>query len=63
MIAPLLPGLLVTSVLLILGCRAPALADAAGDRQTVGNVTIYLGLLPAEMIRGHPKPSGEKCKA
>jgi hypothetical protein len=33
---------------------APASAEVGGDSQTVDNVVIYLGLMPAEMIRGHP---------
>jgi hypothetical protein len=39
--------------LLLIGLIAPAMADEGSDRKTVGNVAIYLGLLPAEMIRGH----------
>ncbi len=42
---------------------SPTTADAArvvaGQMQTVGNVVIYLGLLPAEMIRGHPQEHPE----
>lgn len=32
----------------------PTMAETGSDSQTVGNVVIYLGLLPAQMIRGHP---------
>ena len=32
-------------------------AGAANDRQTIGNVEIYLGVIPAEMIRGLHPPS------
>jgi hypothetical protein len=41
-------------LLLFLSAAGPALADSSGDSQTVGNVVIYLGLLPAPMILGHP---------
>ena len=30
------------------------MANADDDSQTVGKVVIYLGVLPAAMIRGHP---------
>lgn len=54
MLTRTLPGLLGLLFLLLAGVLAPAAADAASDSKTVGNVAIYLGLLPAEMIRGHP---------
>jgi hypothetical protein len=31
-----------------------ALAAGSSDRQTVGNVRIYLGVMPAQIILGHP---------
>jgi hypothetical protein len=51
----MLPGLLAFLLLLVAGVLAPATADTGSDSKTVGNVVIYLGILPAEMIRGHPK--------
>jgi hypothetical protein len=38
---------------LLVGSAVPARADESGYR-IVGNVLIYLGVLPAAMIRGHP---------
>lgn len=52
--ARILPGLVAFLLLLIAGVAAPAMADTGSDSKTVGNVVIYMGLLPAEMIRGHP---------
>ena len=49
-----LAWLCVAMLLLVLSAAGPALADGSGDSQTVGNVLIYLGLLPAPMILGHP---------
>jgi len=54
MTARILQRLATVALVLLLGWSAPASAHAAGDSQTVGNVEIYLGLMPAEMIRGHP---------
>ena len=51
---PIYLGLFLLVSLLFLGLTGPARADSGGDSKTVGNVVIYLGLLPAEMIRGHP---------
>ncbi len=53
MTARIFQGLLLSSLLLFLSWSTPALANA-DDSQTVGKVVIYLGVLPAEMIRGHP---------
>lgn len=39
---------------LLVAVSAPATADTGSDSKTVGNVKIYMGLLPADMIRGHP---------
>lgn len=41
-------------LVLALATAVPAIADSGNDMKTIGNVTIYLGLIPAEMIRGHP---------
>jgi hypothetical protein len=54
MITRIFRALLASGVLVFLSWSAPALADVGGDSRTVGNVAIYLGLLPAEMVRGHP---------
>lgn len=53
MIARIVAGLLGASLLLVLSAVGAAAADA-GDRKVVGGVLIYMGILPAEMIRGHP---------
>ena len=49
-----LASLRAATLLLVLTATGPALADSSGDSQTIGNVVIYLGLLPAPMILGHP---------
>ncbi len=49
-----LGSLCATVLLSVLAANGPARADRPGDSQTVGNVAIYLGLLPAPMILGHP---------
>ena len=54
MIGRNLTRLLGLILLLLTGISGPATADTASDSKTVGNVVIYMGLLPAEMIRGHP---------
>jgi hypothetical protein len=40
-------------LVLALATAAPAIADDDSDMKTIGNITIYLGLIPADMIRGH----------
>lgn len=54
MLSRTLPVLLGLFLLPLLGMSSPTTANAASDMQTVGNVVIYLGLMPSEMIRGHP---------
>ena len=54
-----LARLLGLILLLLMGVSAQALADTASDSKTVGNILIYMGLLPAEMIRGHPQQHPE----
>jgi len=49
-----LASLCATVLLFGLTAACPALADSSSDSQTVGNLVIYLGLLPAPMILGHP---------
>lgn len=55
----ILPALLGLALLLAGPILSPALADTTGEGKTVGNVIIYMGLLPAEMIRGHPNQHPE----
>lgn len=52
-------GLLGLVFLLLSSLLAPAVADTEGDSKVVDNVAIYLGLLPAEMIRGHDPQHAE----
>ena len=40
---------------------APAPAKPPGDLKTVGRTEIYLGLLPAEVLRSYPKDSVERA--
>src|SRR5512136_2529449 len=54
MTARLLVGLFWLTLMLLVGMPGPTRADTASDSKTVGNVVIYMGLLPAEIIRGHP---------
>ena len=49
-------------LLLALTAARSVLAGSSGDSQTVGNVVIYLGLLPAPMTCGHP-PDHPECRA
>lgn len=51
---PVFRAFLLISFLLLSVTAAPANADEAQDSRTVDNIVIYLGVLPAEMIRGHP---------
>jgi hypothetical protein len=53
MIARILAGLFGVSLLLLVGAVG-ATAAGQGDSKVVGGVLIYMGILPAEMIRGHP---------
>lgn len=50
-----LPRLLGFMLLVLMSVMAPATADTGSGSKTVGNVLIYMGLLPAEMVRGHPQ--------
>lgn len=59
MIARVPLRLLALLALLLAGISAPATADTGSDSKTVDNVLIYMGLLPAEMIRGHPPSHAE----
>jgi hypothetical protein len=54
LIAGMFRGLAAASLALVLSLTVTASAQVGGDNQTVDNVLIYLGLMPAEMIRGHP---------
>jgi len=54
MIGRLFQGLVGLALLMMPALTEPAMADTGSENKTVGNVDIYMGLLPAEMIRGHP---------
>ncbi|MFG1244430.1 hypothetical protein [Xanthobacter versatilis] len=43
------------SLLLLSGLAHIAAAAPGGDSRVVGDVQIYMGILPAELIRGHPQ--------
>lgn len=47
-------SLRVAIVLSGLTIAGAALATGSSDRQTVGNIRIYLGVMPAQIILGHP---------
>lgn len=49
---------LLVNVLLLIPL-AGALADDSGQHKIVNGVVIYLGVMPSEMILGHPKPHTE----
>ena len=60
MIVRTLQGLLRFVLLAFVIVSSPTMADTGGgDMKTVGNVLVYLGLLPTEMIRGHPQEHPE----
>lgn len=50
---------LALSVLLFSGLTNTAMADVGSDSKIVADVEIYIGLLPAEIIRGHPQDHPE----
>lgn len=39
---------------LALPLAAPALADDTGNFKTVAGISVYVGLIPAEIVKGHP---------
>lgn len=45
--------------MLFAGASCLAAADTASDMKAAGNVRIYMGLLPSEMVRGHPNDHPE----
>lgn len=45
--------------MLLTGVSSVAAADTGSDMKIVGNIRIYLGLLPSEMVRGHPNDHPE----
>jgi len=47
--------------MIVSAMMAVAAADAAGPtyRKTVDGIVVYLGVIPAELIRGHPKDHPE----
>jgi hypothetical protein len=36
-------------------------AAQSGDQKTVGGISVYLGILPAAMVQGHPKGHAEQA--
>jgi len=59
MTARTLQKLLGFVLLALVSVSSPTMAQGGGDMKTVGNVLIYLGLLPTEMVRGHPQEHPE----
>ena len=59
MTARFLAGLFGLLLMLLAGLPGPARADTASNSQTVHDVVIYMGLLPEEIIRGHPRDHPE----
>jgi len=59
MIAQTLRKLLGFVLLAFVSMSSPTMAQGGGDMKTVGNVLIYLGLLPTAMVRGHPQEHSE----
>ena len=51
------PRWLLAGLLLLV----PAIVAAGGYRQVVGGVAVYFGMMPAELVRGHPQehPEGQ----
>lgn len=45
--------------LLILALLAPVHGAAGGHRQIVDGIAIYFGVVPAELVRGHPREHPE----
>jgi hypothetical protein len=54
-----IPRLLGALLLLLPAISVPGYAHSDSDSKTVGDVLIYMGLLPAEMIRGHAQEHPE----
>jgi len=54
MITRTLGRLFGASLLAVIALAGPVSADTAADSKVVGNVLIYMGILPAPMVRGRP---------
>lgn len=50
---------LLGALLVLSSLADPAKAASASDSQTVDGVAIYLGVIPAGMVRGHPAEHAE----
>ena len=59
MIKQAIGAVLALSLLLLAGLANAAVIDASEGGATVGDVQIYIGILPAQMIRGHPQAHSE----
>lgn len=53
MVARVRLRLLAFVILLLASTASAAMADTGSDSKTIDNVVIYMGLLPAQMVRGH----------
>ena len=58
-IARRLCGALALTILIIAGLAVTAPAAYAQDSKTAGGLTVYLGVLPAELVKGPEPHSGE----
>lgn len=52
-------NLLGSVLIVVLGMISSATADDTELHQLVDGIAVYFGVLPAEMIRGHPKAHPE----
>jgi len=52
-------GPIVLAIGLALTAPAGAAADDSAYRQTIDGVTVYFGIVPAELVRGHPREHPE----
>jgi hypothetical protein len=59
MTARIFARLLGALLVLLSSLSDPAKAASPSDSQTVDGVSIYLGVIPAEMVRGHPAEHAE----
>lgn len=47
------------AALLTLAALGPVLADDTSNFETVAGISVYIGLMPAEIVRGHPAGHAE----
>lgn len=59
MIARMAGRVLGAALLMVVSMIALASAGTSGDSKVVGNVLIYVGVLPAPIVRGHPATHSE----